>query len=61
MNSAAIADALIAKSRGILTRPRQERADALTVRLPRLPVDGGADVQVIRIEAHRDRFGHAQD
>jgi len=33
-NSAAIADALIAHSRGILTKPQKESADTLTFAVP---------------------------
>ena len=34
MNSEALADALIAHSRGILTRPQKEASDTLTVSVP---------------------------
>lgn len=60
MNTAKVADALIAKSRGILTRPRQGSADTLTVRLPIPEPVGPPDVSVMRIEAHIERFGHVQ-
>jgi len=52
-NSAKIADALIAGSRGILTKPGKPSADSLYWPPPPAPLD----LHVMPIETYRARFG----